>query len=122
MTADQFRRMALRMEGAIESAHMNHPDFRVNGRIFATLGYPDGKWGMVALTPDQQQAFLRAHDALSPAKGAWGEQGATMVRLADIDAETLGTAMTMAWQNAVAKPAKKRASKQPPARRTRSRR
>ena len=99
MGPDDFRRIALKMEGAVESAHMGHPDFRANGRIFATL-HPDGELGMVKLTPDQQQEFMRA-DALAfvPASGAWGRQGCTMVRLDSIDEETLGEAMTLAWQN-----------------------
>jgi hypothetical protein len=104
MTANGFRRIALGMEGALESAHMGHPDFRVNGRIFATLGYPDRKWGMVALTPDQQQAQVGEHEALTPVKGAWGAQGATLVRLDAVDEETLGAAMTLAWQSAMARP------------------
>ena len=103
MTAKGFRRIALGLKGAGEGAHMGHADFRVGGRIFATLGYPDAKWGMVALTPEQQETALREHEALAPAKGAWGAQGATLVRLAAIDEETLGAALTMAWQNAVAK-------------------
>ena len=103
MTARGFRRIALGMTDALEGAHMGHADFRVGGRIFATLGYPDAKWGMVALTPEQQETALREHEALSPATGAWGAQGATMVRLAAVDEETLGAALTMAWQNAVAK-------------------
>src|SRR5262245_48078811 len=103
MTAHRFRQMALALDGAIESAHMNHPDFRVNGRIFATLGYPDDGWGMVALPPEQQQSLMREHDALTPASGAWGVKGATMVRLAEIEARDLQPAMTLAWQNAMAK-------------------
>ena len=103
MTANGFRRIALGMKDASEGAHMGHADFRVGGRIFATLGYPDAKWGMVALTPEQQEDALREHEALSPAKGAWGAKGATMVRLAAIDEEALGAALTQAWQNAVAK-------------------
>jgi hypothetical protein len=103
MTAKTFRRIALGMDGAIEGSHMGHADFRVGGRIFATLGYPDAKWGMVALTPDQQQAAVREHEALTPVKGAWGAKGATLVRLAAVDEETLGTALTMAWQNAAEK-------------------
>jgi hypothetical protein len=117
MTANRFRQIALGMDGALEGAHMGHADFRVRGRIFATLGYPDTKWGMVALSPDQQRIVLREHDAMSPAKGAWGAQGATMVRLAAIEEEALGSAMTMAWQNAVNKsPSKKPARKRRPAR------
>jgi hypothetical protein len=91
------------MDGALEGAHMGHADFRVSGRIFATLGYPDGNWGMVALTPEQQQTAVREHEALSAVKGTWGAKGATLVRLAAVDEETLGAAMTLAWQNAVAK-------------------
>src|SRR2546427_8108155 len=72
MNADDFRRIALAMEGAIESAHMGHPDFRANGRIFATLHH-DHQTGMVKLTPDQQQTFLRDHPrAFAPEAGAWG--------------------------------------------------
>ena len=118
MTINGFRRIAIGMEGASESAHMGHPDFRVNGRIFATLGYPDSKWGMVTLTPDQQRTLVRDHKAITPAKGAWGEQGATLVRLASIDEETLGAALTMAWQNAV----NKTHAKKPLRKGTRSRR
>ena len=108
MTANGFRRIALGMKDAIEGAHMGHADFRVSGRIFATLGYPDAKWGMVALTPEQQEDALREHEGMSPAKGAWGDKGATMVRLAAMDQETLGAALTQAWQNAVAKSSAKR--------------
>lgn len=101
MRTEEFRRIALSMEGAIEGAHMSHPDFRANGRIFATL-YPDGKSGMVKLSPDQQQEFMRV-DAVTfvPASGAWGRQGCTTVRLDSIDEDTLGQAMTLAWQNTV---------------------
>ena len=108
MTAAGFRRIALGMDGVVEGAHMGHADFRVNGRIFATLGYPDRKWGMVALTPAQQHTALREHEALAPVKGAWGAQGATLVNLAAVDQETLGAAMTLAWQNAMAKSSMKR--------------
>jgi hypothetical protein len=103
MTANGFRRIALGMKDALEGAHMGHADFRVRGRIFATLGYPDAKWGMVALTPEQQQDALLEHEAMSPAKGAWGAKGATLVQLAAVDEDTLGAALTQAWQNAVAK-------------------
>ena len=114
MRANDFRRMALGMEGAVEGAHMGHPDFRINNRIFATLHH-DPAFGMVALTPDQQGELMRAHpDAFAPESGAWGRAGSTRVRLASVDEETLGEAMTLAWQNTVkaAKPAKtKRAAK-----------
>jgi hypothetical protein len=90
--------MALAMAGATEGAHMGHPDFRAGGRIFATL-WTDGQTGMVRLTPEQQKAFLEANGAFTPAAGAWGRQGCTLVHLAGVDEETLGEAMTLAWQN-----------------------
>ena len=110
MTASGFRRIALGLKEAVEEAHHGHPDFRVGGRIFATLAYPDTAWGMAALTADQQRTLLRDHPAaFTPAKGAWGDQGATMVRLAAVDEETLGEALTLAWRNAVEKgPARSR--------------
>jgi YjbR len=98
-----FRRMALRFDGAVEGAHMGHPDFRVNNRIFATLHHDRG-FGGLALTPNQQGRFLREHpDAFEPASGAWGRGGATTVRLAVVPEEALGEAMTLAWQNTAAK-------------------
>ncbi len=97
--AGDFRRIVLGMEGAVEGAHMGHPDFRLGGRIFATL-HPDNRAGMVKLTPDQQRAFVKAKpDAFAPENGAWGRQGCTRVVLASVDEETLGEAITLAWQN-----------------------
>src|SRR5690242_18909947 len=82
MTADDFRKLALSFPDTEERSHMNHPDFRVRGKIFATLGYPDGNSGMVSLTPEEQQNYLgAAPDAFTPAKGVWGRKGATMVNL-----------------------------------------
>ena len=99
MHANDFRRIALGMEGAVEGAHMGHPDFRVNGRIFATLHH-DREFGMVKLTPDQQAQFTRAHPGtFAPESGAWGRAGSTRVRLASVHEETLGEAVTLAWQN-----------------------
>ena len=106
MTAAGFRRMALGMKGAVEGAHHDHPDFRVGGRIFATLRKIDGEGtvGMVALVPDQQRVFVRdAPDAFAPEAGAWGRQGCTKVWLKSADAEMVGEAMTRAWRHAVAK-------------------
>ena len=103
MHAKDFRRVALAMMDAVEGAHMGHPDFRVNGRIFATL-HADDEWGMVKLTPDQQARFVRdAPDTFVPEAGAWGRQGCTAVRLDSVSDEGLGEAMTLAWQNAVAR-------------------
>ena len=103
LSAEDFRRIALGMEDAIESAPMGHPDFRIKGRIFATL-HSDHKWGMVKLTPEQQVAFVRENPAaFVPENGAWGRQGCTAVRLDSVDEDTVGEAMTLAWQNTVAR-------------------
>ena len=104
MTPAGFRRIALGLDGATEGAHHAHPDFRVGGRIFATLGHPDRSHGMVSLTPEQQRSRVRVSpEAFRPVNGTWGEQGATLVRLSAVDEETLGDALTLAWQHAVAK-------------------
>ena len=103
MRESDLRRMALGMEGTVEGAHMGHPDFRVNNRIFATL-HGDGECGMVALTPEQQAQFVRAYpDAFAPERGAWGRAGSTKVRSASVSEETLGEAVTLARQNTVNK-------------------
>jgi hypothetical protein len=111
MTPNQFRRIALGMQGAIEGQHMGHPDFRAaNGRIFATLA-PDAKWGcLVKLTPDRQGSLIADDpETFVPAKGAWGRAGSTMVRLSSADSETVGEAMTLAWQAVMrAQPAAKK--------------
>jgi hypothetical protein len=113
MTPDEFRRIALKFPGAIESAHMGHPDFRANGRIFATL-YPDGKRGMVQLKPEQQSDFIAADAAaFAPASGAWGRNGSTTVQLAVVDEDQLGEAMTLAWQNTSKPPSRSNAKPQP---------
>jgi hypothetical protein len=103
--------MALGMKDAVEGAHMGHPDFRVNGRIFATL-HQDGLRGMVQLTPQAQQEFIGAlPDVFEPASGAWGRGGSTMVRLEAVDDATLGEAMTQAWQHATRPRPKKPATR-----------
>jgi len=123
MRANDFRRIALGLEGAAEGEHMGHPDFRVDNRIFATLHH-DREFGMVKLTPDQQEQFMRAHpDAFAPESGAWGRAGSTRVRLASVHEETLGEAVTLAWQNVVNRSASTPARKRPvgPARRSKKR-
>jgi hypothetical protein len=98
-TAQDFRRLALALEGAEERRHMGHPDFRVRGKVFATLGYPDADWAMVALMPEQQEDFIAlAPDAFRAASGAWGRQGSTLVRLEAVPAEVLENALTAAWR------------------------
>ncbi len=87
---------------------MKHPDFRAHGRIFATL-HGNKKTGMVKLTPEQQKGFVRDHpEMFAPVPGAWGLQGCTVVTLAAADAETLGEAMTLAFQNSAKAPADSR--------------
>jgi hypothetical protein len=100
MTATQFRKLALSLPEASECAHMNHPDFRVGEKIFATLGYPDDEHGMVVLPADEQATLVRKHPkAFALAKGAWGKRGSTTVRLDAIDIATLRTALEIAWRN-----------------------
>ena len=100
MTPAEFRRLALRFPEAEESAHMNHPDFRVGGKIFATLGYPNSDHGMVILPAEEQARLVREHPkAFAPAKGAWGKRGSTTVRLDAVDKATLQSALEIAWRN-----------------------
>ena len=98
------------MEGAVEGAHMGHPDFRVGGRI-ATL-HQDLSAGMVKLTPEQQQQFVKTQaGGFAPENGAWGMQGSTRVQLSDVDEDALGEALTLAWQNTINKsPARRMAA------------
>lgn len=117
MTANEFRRIALGFADAIEGAHMGHPDFRVSGRIFATL-HADNKHGMVKLPADEQERFVRENSQMfAPENGAWGRQGCTRVQLAAADAETLGEAMTLAWRDAVNKEPTGKSKRRPTARR-----
>jgi hypothetical protein len=101
MTVADFRRIALSFPESAEQGHMNHPDFRVRGKIFATLGYPDDTCGMVKLTPEQQHDFIKSNPTVfTPAKGAWGLRGSTVVKLKAAKAPILRTAMAAAWRNA----------------------
>ncbi len=103
MIADEFRALALELPEAIESAHMGHPDFRVGGKIFATLG-PGEAWGMVKLTPEQQQTMVAAAPrAFEPIAGAWGRRGATKVRLELVTANLAQQALLSAWVNTAPK-------------------
>ena len=99
MTISDFRRLALSMPEASESSHMAHPDFRVGGKILATLGYPDKDHGMVILPPDEQARLVRTQPkTFAPAKGAWGKSGSTSVRLDAVDEPTLRRVMEIAWR------------------------
>jgi hypothetical protein len=98
-TAEDFRRMALALPGAEERAHMGHPDFRVGGKIFATLHAPETGRGMVALLPEQQELAMEAEPAaFSPAAGAWGRGGSTLVELEKVSDAWLERAMRWAWE------------------------
>jgi hypothetical protein len=77
---------------------MHHPDFRIAGKVFASLGYPDRSWGMVKLTPRQQAVFAKAEpEAFIPVKGRWGRQGATSVYLRAVSSAMLRKALEAAW-------------------------
>jgi hypothetical protein len=98
MTAALFKKLALALPEAVEAAHMGHPDFRVGGKIFATLG-PDEKWGMVKLTPEEQATIIAAQpEAFHPASGAWGQRGSTIVRLRQAKVLTVRQALLSAWR------------------------
>jgi len=100
MTASKFRSLALEIPGALESSHMDHPDFRIGGKVFATLGYPDDEHGMVKLTPEQQRTFLKkAPNVFEPCAGTWGKRGATSVHLRNAHVELLRAALDTASRN-----------------------
>jgi hypothetical protein len=90
--------MALALPEAVEFSHMQHPDFRVGGRIFATLGHPSSEWAMVKLTPDDQELFVQLDPkGLEPVPGGWGRQGATRVLLKSARKGVVRDALQAAW-------------------------
>jgi len=100
MTAEEFRRLALSMPEASEVGHMGHPDFRVGGKIFATLGYPDEKWGVLKLTLEQQEAVVASEPRVfSAVMGGWGRRGATAVCLPEAKTRSLRVVLAAAWHN-----------------------
>jgi len=104
VTANDFRKLALSLPEAEEDEHMGHPDFRVGGKIFATLGAPDKEWGMVKLTPEEQSEFVRAEpEVFKPVKGGWGRRGATNVLLKAGTTATVRPALLAAWRNTAPK-------------------
>jgi hypothetical protein len=104
MTPDDFRKLALSLPETAEQEHMNHPDFRVRGKIFATLGYPQDDWAMIKLTPEQQANFVQAEPAMFvPVKGGWGRQGSTNVILGAAKKTMVRKALAEAWNAAAAK-------------------
>jgi hypothetical protein len=107
MDAEDFRRIALSLEGAGESSHMGSPDFRVGGRIFATLASQSQGYGNLMLTPEQQAAFVEeAPQVFLPIAGGWGRMGMTHIRLAAANEDVLAGALRMAWKLRIEKNAK----------------
>ena len=103
MTTDGFRRLALAFPETVEAAHMGHPDFRVGGKIFATV-WPKEGWGMVKVTPAQQALFTKAEPAaFVPVKGGWGRKGATHVILKAAKKAAVHSALVAAWLNVAPK-------------------
>ncbi len=104
MTAAQFRKLALSLEGAEEGSHMGNADFRVGGRIFATLSLEKQGYGVLLLNPEQQAGMVAdAPEVFSPVPGGWGRNGSTRVLLAKVTPDMLRDALHTAWQNRVAK-------------------
>jgi hypothetical protein len=99
MNPESFRALALELPGVAEASHQGHADFRVRGKIFATLGYPDDGHGMVKLSRDEQAKRVRQFPGVfAPAKGAWGEQGSTLVELAAATEAAVKSAIRSAWE------------------------
>lgn len=104
MTAKDFRKLVLSLPETQERSHMNHPDFRVAEKIFATLGYPDNTRAMVKLSPEDQHNFSKDYpDVFTPVKGAWGRRGATSVHLKAAKKAILAKAIQAAWRNTAPK-------------------
>ncbi len=100
MTANDFRELALSFPEAVESAHMHHPDFRVRGKIFATLGYPDSDSAVVKLTPEEQRRFMQSYPKVfRPVKGAWGRRGNANIHLPSAKIDIVREALAAAWRN-----------------------
>jgi hypothetical protein len=99
MNARDFRRLALQLEGAVEGSHMGAADFRVGGRIFATLAHEAEGYGNLMLTPAQQTLFVEEQpDTFLPVAGGWGRNGATHIRLEAANEDLLGGALRTAWK------------------------
>ena len=112
MTEADFRKLALSLPNTEELSHMSHPDFRAGGKIFATLRSPSIGWGMVKLTPDQQELFVRiAPDIFQPVKGGWGRGGATNVNLKNAKKKITREALLTAWTNVTSPKGRGKASR-----------
>jgi hypothetical protein len=99
MNAEDFRRIALSLDGAEEGSHMGARDFRVGGRIFATLAAASQGFGNLMLTPEKQAQYVAEQPELFlPVKGGWGRMGITHIRLAHVDEDVLHGALHTAWR------------------------
>ena len=111
---DLFRRLALQLPGAVESSHMGHPDFRLNNNIFATLSAQEKGYGVLKLTPEQQQSFLADQpQAFSPVQGGWGRMGMTFIHLHQADESLIAGALSTAFHNLQKKQSEKKSRKKP---------
>ena len=116
-SASDFRRIALSLEGAEEGSHMGAPDFRVGGRIFATLASQDQGYGNLMLTPQHQADFVRElPEVFLPIRGGWGKMGMTHIRLAKASEDVLAGALRTAWKLRVEKNARTKRKKPTPRR------
>jgi hypothetical protein len=119
MNAADFRRIALSLEGVEEGSHMGAADFRVGGRIFATLASEKQGYGNLMLSPEQQTEFVaELPDVFLPVTGGWGRMGVTHIRLAMANEDVLAGALRAAWKLRIEKNAKTK--KRPNGRRART--
>jgi hypothetical protein len=123
MNSDEFRSMALSFPDASESTHMNHPDFRLGGKVFASLGFPDDTCAMVRLTAAQQQSLMDVDaESFQPCSGAWGTRGYTNILLASVKKSAVRLALQMAAENVATPAGRSRcSSRTPKAKRSRPR-
>jgi hypothetical protein len=119
MTVDDFRGLALGFDDTEESAHMGAADFRVGGRIFATLAHGHRGLGNLMLSPELQQSLIdEAPEVFIPVSGGWGRMGATHVRLAEAAPDQLLKGLQLAWNLRVQKngdPGRRKRQRKPPA-------
>jgi hypothetical protein len=104
VTAKDYRRIALSLPGASEGSHQGHPDFRVGGKIYCTLGYEKEGFGVLKLSLEEQAGLVDdAPEVFSPVPGGWGRMGMTRVKLDAVSADVLEGALKMAWKRRLAK-------------------
>jgi hypothetical protein len=112
---DLFRRLALDLPEAVESSHMNHPDFRLNNQIFATLSGEKKGYGVLKLTLDQQFSFVTDQPHIfSPVQGGWGRMGMTYIHLDQADESIMAGALKTAYHNLQEKQSQKKSQKKSP--------